>query len=206
MKLINPSVELITDIDGVAVLRHIEHATRVCYDSNDKVNENSHTVLLSKILESAHESVIEHASVSVKIKCSRACHNQIVRHRLFSYSARSQRFCNFTRTDKYPDGVEFITPMDYHKWTTEQQFLFCQAMESCEKFYISLSTSGLKPQVARNALNNAVMVEMVMTGNLRLWRDFLKKRRTKKAQDEIRFLATEIGAILQSKIPIIFDT
>jgi hypothetical protein len=71
MKLINPSVELITDIDGEAVLRHIEHATRVCYDSNDKVNEESHLKLLKTILDSHHYSVCEHFSVSIKIKCSR---------------------------------------------------------------------------------------------------------------------------------------
>jgi thymidylate synthase (FAD) len=205
MKLINPSVELITDIDGEAVLRHIEHATRVCYDSNDKVNEESHLKLLKTILDSHHYSVCEHFSVSIKIKCSRACLAQISRHRHLSMSVRSQRYCNFSRSKKYPDGIEFIRPIAYDKWSTEQQFKFDIAMGQSEKSYMELIQAGLKAQDARNALNNAVMTEMVVTANIRAWRDFLKLRTTSHAQDEIRFIALQLQAILQSKIPLIFD-
>jgi thymidylate synthase (FAD) len=205
MKLINPSVELITDIDGEAVLRHIEHATRVCYDSNDKVNEESHLKLLKTILDSHHYSVCEHFSVSIKIKCSRACLAQISRHRHLSMSVRSQRYCNFSRSKKYPDGIEFTRPIAYDKWSTEQQFKFDIAMGQSEKSYMELIQAGLKAQDARNALNNAVMTEMVVTANIRAWRDFLKLRTTSHAQDEIRFIALQLQAILQSKIPLIFD-
>ena len=163
MKLINPSVELITDIDGEAVLRHIEHATRVCYDSNDKVNEESHLKLLKTILDSHHYSVCEHFSVSVKIECSRACLAQISRHRHLSMSVRSQRYCNFSRSKKYPDGIEFIRPTAYNSWTIEQQFKFDVAMRQSEKSYMELMNVGLKAQDARNVLNNAVMTEMVVT-------------------------------------------
>ncbi len=205
MKLIKPFVEIIGDIDGEAILRHIEHATRVCYDSNDKVNEESHLKLLKTILDSHHYSVCEHSSVSVKIKCSRACLAQISRHRHISMSVRSQRYCNFSRSKKYPDGVEFIQPITYDNWTTEQQFKFKVAMESSEKSYMNLIAAGLKAQDARNALNNAVMAEMVVTANLRAWREFLKLRTTKHAQDEVRFIALQLQDLLKSKIPLIFD-
>ena len=205
MKLINPSVELITNIDGEAVLRHIEHATRVCYDSNDKVNEESHLKLLKTILDSHHYSVCEHFSVSVKIKCSRACLAQISRHRHLSMSVRSQRYCNFSRSKKYPDGIEFIRPTAYNSWTIEQQFKFEVAMRQSEKSYMELMNVGLKAQDARNVLNNAVMTEMVVTANLRAWREFLKLRTTTHAQDEIRAVALDLQAQLRNKIPLIFD-
>ena len=205
MRLINPSVELITDIDGEAVLRHIEHATRVCYDSNDKVNEESHLKLLKTILDSHHYSVCEHFSVSVKIKCSRACLAQISRHRHLSMSVRSQRYCNFSRSKKYPDGIEFIRPTAYNSWTIEQQFKFEVAMRQSEKSYMELMNVGLKAQDARNVLNNAVMTEMVVTANLRAWREFLKLRTTTHAQDEIRAVALDLQAQLRNKIPLIFD-
>ena len=205
MKLIKPSVEIISDIDGEAILRHIEHSTRVCYDSNDKVNEESHLKLLKTILDSHHYSVCEHSSVSVKIKCSRACLSQISRHRHLSMSVRSQRYCNFSRSNKYPNGVEFIQPIAYGSWTTEQQFKFRTAMESSEKSYMDLIAAGLKAQDARNSLNNAVMAEMVVTANLRAWREFLKLRTTSHAQDEIRHLSLELQTQLRNKIPLIFD-
>jgi thymidylate synthase (FAD) len=78
-------------------------------------------------------------------------------------------------------------------------------MESCETQYLGLIAAGLKAQEARNTLNNAVKTEMVVTANLRAWRDFLQKRTDKSAQDEIRYLSNEILTQFQTNIPVIFD-
>jgi thymidylate synthase (FAD) len=204
MKLINPTIEVISPLNGEEILRHCELAIRNCYKSEDKIGADSHKKLVQTILDSHHYSTIEHFSITVRVICSRACLAQWTRHRHFSFSVESQRYCNYSRS-KFDSGITFIKPQDYYKYTTEQRFLFDQAMESCETQYLGLIAAGLKAQEARNTLNNAVKTEMVVTANLRAWRDFLQKRTDKSAQDEIRYLSNEILTQFQTNIPVIFD-
>ena len=45
MKIISPNVEILTPLDGQAVLQHIERCGRVCYKSNQfKVTEKLFTL------------------------------------------------------------------------------------------------------------------------------------------------------------------
>lgn len=204
MKLVDPSIEIISDINGEQILKHIEIAIRNCYKSEDKICEGSDKKLIKTILDSHHYSTIEHQSVTVRVVCSRACLAQWTRHRLMSYSVESQRYVNYSR-EKFNKQIIFIRPVKYYNWTTEQQFHFNRALEDTEESYLELIEAGLKPQDSRNVLNNAVKTEMIVTGNLRVWRDFLLKRTDKSAQDEIQFLAKELLKQLKEKIPVIFD-
>lgn len=204
MKLISPKVELLTKLDGEQILRHLETATRTCYNSFDKVGEDSHVKLLKKIIDSKHESVTEHFMVSFKVLCSRACLAQWTRHRLMSYSVQSQRYVNYTQS-RHGGNVKFIKPVDYNNFTIEQQFVFGESCKMMENFYFKRLDVGLKPEKARGVLGQDSATEMVVSANLRVWHDFLKKRTSKNAQDEIRYLATEILNILKTNIPIIYD-
>ena len=41
MKITSPSFEIMSPVDGKAVLNHIEKCGRVCYKSEDKITETS---------------------------------------------------------------------------------------------------------------------------------------------------------------------
>jgi thymidylate synthase (FAD) len=204
MKLIDPSIEIMSPINGEEILKHIELAIRNCYKSEDKICDGSDQKLIKTILDSHHYSTIEHYSITVRVVCSRACLAQWTRHRLMSYSVESQRYVNYSR-EKNGAGITFIKPRKYYTMNTVQKALFDLAMEDCEARYLQLISEGLAPQDARNVLNNAVKTEMVVTGNLRVWRDFLIKRTDKSAQDEIRYLAKELLNEFKKTIPVIFD-
>jgi thymidylate synthase (FAD) len=204
MKLINPSVTIETDLNGEFILRHVEKAIRNCYKSEDKIGEDSHKKLIKTILDSHHYSTIEHYTITVRVICSRACMAQWTRHRLMSFSIESQRYINYSR-GKFGGEITFIRPIEYYDWTVQQQFKFDIAMQDSEKSYMDLLSAGLKAQDARNALNNATKTEMVVSGNLRVWRDLLIKRVDKSAQSEIRYLAKELLSEFKKEIPIIFD-
>ena len=204
MKLIDPSIEIITPLNGEEILKHVEKAIRNCYKSEDKTCDGSANKLVKTILDSHHYSTIEHYSVTFRVICSRACMAQWTRHRHMSYSIESQRYVNYSR-DKFGGEITFIKPRAYYNYTTQQKFLFDEALEDCEEHYLELIEAGLKPQEARQVLNNAVKTEMVVTANLRSLREFLKLRTEKSAQDEIRYLATELLKELKTNIPVIFD-
>lgn len=203
MKLIKPSIEVLDTISP-EMLKLTEKAIRNCYRSEDKTTEDSYISLHKKICDSHHYSTIEHQKITVKIVCSRACMAQWTRHRLFNFSIESQRYVNYSK-DKFNNEIVFIKPIEFDNWNNEQQFKFTYAMNECESAYMRLLQADLKAQDARNVLNNAVKTTMVVTGNLRVWREFLQKRTEKSAQDEIRYLANELLTEFKSKIPVIFD-
>ena len=62
MKIISPSFEIITPIDGESILKTLEKVGRTCYKSEDKITENSCQSFVSNIIKRGHEAVIEHST------------------------------------------------------------------------------------------------------------------------------------------------
>lgn len=203
MRLIEPKVEILTDLNGIAILKHLEKCGKTCYKSEDGITEDSCETFVSKIIDSKHESVIEHSFITVRFTCSRACSHQIVRHRIASYSQESQRYVNYSR-GKFGSQITFIKPINFDKWSEEVKFKYKLQLESAEKAYMELIALGLKAQDARGVLPNDTKTEIVATMNLRSWRHFIKMRTDPHAQAEIRFLANELLEKFKS-VPVIFE-
>lgn len=205
MKLIDPSIEAISPINGKEILQHLEIAIRNAYKSEDKITDTSYENLINLIMTSKHLSTLEHVSLTFRVICSRACMSQWIRHRIgWSYTVESQRFVNYNK-EKFGKQITFIKPIGYDSWTDEQRAIMNAQFESSQQAYFDLLATKIKPEDARNVLNNAVKSEMVVTGNIRALLDFLKTRTDRHAQSEIRHLANELLRILKIEIPIVFD-
>ena len=64
MKLINPSVELITQAPGLeGIYKQIERVGRVCYKSEDKITEDSAKPFVERMIKSQHLAMLEHGTV-----------------------------------------------------------------------------------------------------------------------------------------------
>ena len=96
MKIIKPSVEILTPVDGAAIMKHLEVCGRVCYKSEDKITDTSADAFLAGIIKRGHEAVVEHYNITVKFTCDRGVSHEIVRHRLASYCQESTRYCNYS--------------------------------------------------------------------------------------------------------------
>ena len=99
MKIINPNVEILTPLDGRAVLQHIERCGRVCYKSEDKITDTSAAAFVAGIIKRGHEAVLEHFDITVKFICDRGVSHEIVRHRLASYCQESTRYVASSKRD-----------------------------------------------------------------------------------------------------------
>lgn len=97
MKIIKPSVEFITPVDGDVILSRIEECGRVCYKSEDKIKDGSAETFVRGIIKRGHEAVLEHCSFTVKFICDRGVSHEIVRHRLAAYCQESTRYCNYSK-------------------------------------------------------------------------------------------------------------
>lgn len=68
MKLINPSVELITQAPGLeGIYKQVERVGRVCYKSEDKITENSAKPFVDRMIKSGHGAMLEHGTVYLKV-------------------------------------------------------------------------------------------------------------------------------------------
>lgn len=99
MRVIAPSFEIMTPVDGNAVLKHVEQCGRVCYKSESLTTDTSAADFVRRIIKRGHEAVLEHFNITIKFICDRGVSHEIVRHRLASYCQESTRYCNYSKGD-----------------------------------------------------------------------------------------------------------
>ena len=73
MRIVEPIVEILTNINGDEILKHLEQVGRVCYKSEDKITDTSAKKFVEMIIKSGHEAVIEHFNITVKFITDRGC-------------------------------------------------------------------------------------------------------------------------------------
>ena len=203
MKIIEPSVELIGEVDGEKIMKHIELAGRVCYKSESRISDDSAEKFIANIIKSGHESVIEHASLTFKIICDRGVTHEIVRHRIASFSQESTRYCDYSN-GKFDGELTFIKP-NFWAEDDENFKIWRDTMKILEENYLLMRKNGARPQQARAILPNSLKTEIFMTANLREWRHFLKLRTSSRAHPQMRQVALKIYEILKEKLPVIFS-
>jgi thymidylate synthase (FAD) len=190
----------------------IEFSGRMCYQSWHNPAGRTNAEYIGNMLDHGHLSVIEHGIASFAIKgVSRSLTHELVRHRHFSYSQLSQRYVSSR-------DANFVEPQTIAEEPEAHQ-LFTELCEQARKTYRRLSTilqkkyadvpdrtlrRKLARQAARSVLPNATETQLVMTGNFRAWRHFIRMRASEHADIEIRKLAILILRCLQPAAPAIF--
>lgn len=203
MKIIAPSFEILTALNGNDILKNIEHIGRVCYKSEDRITEDSAKQFVCNLISRGHESVIEHISVTVKIICDRGISHEIVRHRIASYSQESTRYCNYS-SGNFGNELTVIRPYFWAE-SSEKFQVWLESVQAAENAYRTLIAMGATPQEARSVLPNSLKTEIVVTMNLREWRHFFRLRTEKHAHPQMREITIPLLKEFQKQIPIIFD-
>lgn len=203
MQIISPSVEILGNPDPRQMLRNMEAAGRVCYKSEANIKENTAGPFLRRLVQSGHESVIEHEKLSVKIICDRGVTHEIVRHRIASYSQESTRYCNYTK-DKFGNELTFIKPLFWDEGDTCYT-LWKEQMASIEKGYFALIEAGATPEEARSVLPNSLKTEIVVTMNMREWRHFFRLRGSKAAHPQIREIVRLLLPKFRELLPDLYE-
>jgi thymidylate synthase (FAD) len=214
MRLIKPSFEILTPIDRSQILKAIEVAGRTCYKSEDKITDDSASEFVEMIVGRGHLSVVEHQSVSVKFICDRGVSHELVRHRIASFSQESTRYCNYSK-DKFDNQLTFIIPSlskiepgegDRSDFGLHShgEILWLNAMQSSQDIYNSLIQAKWSPQEARSVLPNSLKTEIIVTANLREWREIFRQRCSPAAHPQMRELMVPLRNEFQKVLPEIF--
>jgi thymidylate synthase (FAD) len=178
-------------------------AARLCYSASSigHLLEKSRTdrqTLLQKILSSGHLSVLEHASFTFGIEgLSRACSHQLVRHRLASYAQQSQRYVS------HQAHLAVVTPPSIAS-RPELASRYHALLTEVHRCYGELIEAGIPAEDARFVLPNAAETRLVLTMNARELLHFFNLRCCRRAQWEIRDLATRMLRQVRDVAPQIF--
>jgi thymidylate synthase (FAD) len=180
-----------------------EAAGRICYKSFDRPNPKTarNRDYLANIISQGHYSVMEHASVTFLVQdVSRALLAELTRHRHLSFSVVSQRYVNYADTAPVIPPAAEGTPAE-----TAIKNAYAGTLRVYEYLVEDLTARGFKRKQAREAarsvLPNAAPVDMIVTGNLRAWRDVLGKRHHVAADAEIREFAGRVLRLLRVAAP-----
>lgn len=191
----------------------VEYAGRMCYMSQHNPAQRTTTEYINNILMQGHGSVLEHGVYSFLLEgISRSCSHELVRHRAgFSVSQLSQRYVNAEETNFV------LPPALLAERDLERQFVaFCkgavqeytQLAQQLEQKFAHIESRMLRQkrarEAARSVLPNATETKLVLTGNIRAWRQMLELRCGEGADLEIQRLAMELLRQLKELAPASF--
>ena len=205
MKVIHSSYEIFTDLTNPieTILKPIERAGRICYKSENNITDGSCIQFCKNIISREHEAVIEHSQLSVKFTIDRAIANELVRHRLASYCQESTRYCSYNK-NKFGNEIKVIVPEDLENDVVNYSIWYESCMHA-ENAYMALLSNNVKPELARNVLPLSTATEIIMTANIREWRQIFRLRTSQFAHPQMRSIMMSLLKELKSKIPVLFD-
>lgn len=177
-----------------------EFAGRNCYLSWDRPNPKtaSNEDYLKNIISQNHFSVMEHGSVTFYVEgVSRSLLAELTRHRHLSFSVVSQRYVDANTLDRVdPPIIQELDGMDLQDASQTLELVDKYTIDAYNSLVEVFVSRGFKRKEAREAaravLPNMTDSPMVVTGNIRAWRDVLSKRYHIAADKEIQLFAEEV--------------
>ena len=200
--------------DASATEELVEISGRICYMSyGEKQSPRTNAEYIRNLIESGHESVLEHAAWSFIVTgISRALSHQLVRHRIgFSYSQLSQQYHDESESISItPTGLQEF-PEAFDEWNK----LTGQIKESYDTIYSHLlngrEIADIPKEelrqlrsISRSVLPNALETKLVISSNARALRHFIRIRGTIEGDLEMREYSCLLLSKLKTESPELF--
>lgn len=110
--------------------------------------------------------------ITVHWTLSRAVADEFARHRALSHSMQSTRYVKMT-------VPEFVIPFWYDLADSNVREIYEESLISSYENYRKLLGLGMKAQQARDILPLCIKTELIQTGTISQWKEFLKLRSSK---------------------------
>lgn len=189
-------------------------AGRQCYESFHRPNTatcEDADYLKRTLYEQKHWSIAEHATATLLFEgVSRAFTHELIRHRHLSYSQLSQRFVD----EGYANMVLPPAIRDLESGAVKMKALneieeLAETTQGIYTFLVEkLMSQGLPRKQAREAarcvLPNMTETRIVVTGNLRAWKEVIDRRTAPDADAEMQEVMGQAKRLLTAIAPTIF--
>ena len=153
----------------------------------------------------AHEGILEHGIITVRFITNRGISHELVRHRLGSYLQESTRYVLYTDEENPVKGEEFQVIKPAFDEVSKEHFDWYWHIKNSEDTYRKLIGAGVKPEDARGVLTESHKVDILMTANIREWRQVLKLRCSSKAHPQMREIMRPLLTELKQIYSVFFE-
>jgi len=181
-------------------------AGRTCYYSFDAPNPETTFAddYIKNIIRQRHGSVLQFHQVTVAISTSRIIGRQFTRHHAgFDAVAEvSQRFVNVPPRVCIPSAIQQVPHLleGLKRKAINDYALYQEAYAELRAFYPRKQAR----EAARSYLSEAMETTIVLSGNMRAWRNFVEARTADLADIDIRRLGMEVYRVLSAEWPVYF--
>lgn len=183
-----------------------EIAGRECYQSFDRPNPGtaSNADYLANVIRQGHTSVLAHASFTFRFSdVSRSLTHELIRHRFLAFSELSQRYVDMS--ESYTVLPPLFRDGDDEWALGDISYNHARALEIYDELVESAIARGATRKEARQAarcvLPGGTNTNIIVSGNVRAWRDFLVQRNTEHADAEIHEVAAEVLRLISEHAP-----
>ena len=150
-----------------------------------------------------HGSPLEHSRMTVLFTINRGVSHELVRHRHTSYSQESTRYCNYSK-NRFGNELTFIDDVAIAKDSSSyNEWLKYRKLD--EKEYFDRLDFGQTPEQARGCLPIDLKTKLLVTTNLREWRDIFKLRCNSHAHYQMREVMRPLFKEVCDILPCVFD-
>ena len=205
VRIVKPNIEIISEIDGKKILKHIELCARNCYKSEGNITEDISSAerMINKLIEMGHTAMIEHYSITFKMLCDIGVYKDLTRHRMCSWAIESTRYCNYSK-DKFGNEITFIKPVNI-KDNTDEYAIWYNTMSEIEQSYNEMAKLGCTPDQLRMLLPHSTAASVICTCNIRELRHIFGLRCAKAAHPSVRQIMLMTLNEFHKRIPLLFD-
>ena len=198
-----------------------EVAGRLCYSSFESPRPGGNQTYIKRILSEGHGSVLQHSNVGLLITgVSRSLTHELIRHGTgTAFSELSQRYYE-------PDTCSFVLPPLWIDDLTMEAIFTQDCVKAARHYKFAIEQSdkvadGIDPdlpprdkatlkrkrsrEAARASLPNCTETKILVTANLRAWRNMIEQRANWHADLEIRRLFCVIYETLADMAPNCFQ-
>jgi thymidylate synthase (FAD) len=198
-------------------------AGQTCYLSfGEKRSHNDKTSVdryFENIKSSGHGSVLEHVNYSIIFwGLDRSWSHEAVRHRAgFGFSQVSQRYVSgktlrFVERPEYQESdalhERFCVWIDQARYEYEMRGELLARQMAVDPAWEKMPATERRKavnQAARSCLPNETETAIVITGNVRAWRNLIDQRANKHADKPIQGMAKAAYSILVEQSPTLFN-
>ena len=205
MQIINPSVEIVTNINSDVILKTIEKAARTCYKTEGNISQDNSSAIkmINKLIEMGHTAMLEFADIHVLLRCDVGVYKDLTRHRHCSFAIESTRYCNYSK-DKFGNEITFIKPINL-KENSDEYVIWYNTMYEIEEGYNQMSRLGCTPDQLRMLLPHSTAAYVNIKANIREWRHIFGLRCAKAAHPSVRQIMLMTLNEFHKLIPVLFD-
>lgn len=207
MKIVKPTIQPLTNINGEEALMLIQKVAKTCYQTEKTTDDiESAKRIVRSLIASGHHSMLEFYNITMRYVSNIAAYKDLRTHRHSTFAVESTRWCSYNK-GKFDGQIKFLDPVEIAKDSLKYQ-VWLNGCQQAEKNYMDMISLGAKPDEASLLLPQSTAAEFNVTANLRSWRNILALRAigtTGQPRPCVREIMCETLKLFNEKVPVVFE-